>query len=222
MNVFITSQIESVEKKMAGYHALLSYRYSNLCVKADPSSLLSVTLVMGSTEKDIEEVAEVAKPKDDYHLIVIPKVQDFIMDINQAVQVAHPEFKVEQKPLGDGNDQHRFLLYEMPEVDKDRRDFLNQAVDSLYDECKARIEAVTNDQKMTFAEFLSGKPEELKEANDQLNKSHDDYMAKIQSLLNQKRQEIEEGYQRYLITHENDDTQTNSFDVTSSMRLSDE
>jgi hypothetical protein len=47
-------------------------------------------------------------------------------------------------------------------------------------------------------------------------------MAKIQSLLNQKRQEIEEGYQRYLITHENDDTQTNSFDVTSSMRLSDE
>ncbi len=43
-------------------------------------------------------------------------------------QVAHPEFKVEQKPLGDGNDQHRFLLYEMPEVDKDRRDFLNQAV----------------------------------------------------------------------------------------------
>jgi hypothetical protein len=27
---------------------------------------------------------------------------------------------------------------------------------------------------MTFAEFLSGKPEELKEANDQLNKSHDD------------------------------------------------
>ena len=205
MNVFITSQIESVEKKMAGYHALLSYRYSNLCVKADPTSLLSVTLVMGSTEKDIEEVAEVAKPKDDYHLIVIPKMQDFIMDIN-----------------GDGNDQHRFLLYEMPEVDKDRRDFLNQAVDSLYDECKARIEAVTNDQKMTFAEFLSGKPEELKEANDQLNKSHDDYMAKIQSLLNLKRQEIEEGYQRYLIKHENDDAQTNGFDVTSSMKLFEE
>ena len=180
MNVFITSQIESVEKKMAGYHALLSYRYSNLCVKADPTSLLSVTLVMGSTEKDIEEVAEVAKPKDDYHLIVIPKMQDFIMDINQAVQVAHPEFKVEQKP------------------------------------------AVTNDQKMTFAEFLSGKPEELKEANDQLNKSHDDYMAKIQSLLNLKRQEIEEGYQRYLIKHENDDAQTNGFDVTSSMKLFEE
>ena len=77
MNVFITSQIESVEKKMAGYHALLSYRYSNLCVKADPTSLLSVTLVMGSTEKDIEEVAEVAKPKDDYHLIVIPKTAPF-------------------------------------------------------------------------------------------------------------------------------------------------
>ena len=222
MNVFITSQIERVEKKMAGYHALLSYRYSNLCVKADPASLLSVTLVMGSTEKDIEEVAEVAKPTDDYHLIVIPKIQDFIMDINQAVLVAHPEFKVEVKPLGDGNEQHSFLLYEMPEVDKERRDFLNQAVDSLYEECKARIEAVTTDQKMTFAEFLTSKPEELKEANDQLNKSHDDYMAKIQSLFNQKRQEIEEGYQRYLIKHENDDAQTNSFDVTSSMMLSEE
>ena len=222
MNVFITSQIESVEKKMAGYHALLSYRYSNLCIKADPASLLSVTLIMGSMEKDIEEVAEVAKPEDEYHLAVVPKIQDFIMDINQAVLDTHPEFKVEMKPLGDGNDRNRFLLYEMPEVNKERRDFLNETVDSLYNECKVRIEAVTNEQKMTFAEFLSGKPEELKEANDQLNKSHDDYMAKIQSLLNQKRQEIEEGYQRYLITHENDDTQTNSFDVTSSMRLSDE
>ena len=214
MNVFITSQIESVEKKMAGYHALLSYRYSNLCIKADPASLLPVTLIMGSMEKNIEEVAEVAKPADEYHLAVVPKMQDFIMDINQAVQVAHPEFKMELKPLGDGNDQHRFLLYEMPEVDKDRRDFLNQAVDSLYDECKARIEAVTNDQKMTFAEFLASKPEE--------DKSHDDYLEKIQSLLNQKRQEIEEGYQRYLINHADDGQGDAGFDVTSSMMLSDE
>ena len=222
MNVFITSQIESVEKKMAGYHALLSYRYSNLCIKADPASLLPVTLVMGSTEKDIEEVAEVAKPKDEYHLIVIPKMQDFIMDINQAVLTAHPEFKVELKPLGDGNDQHRFLLYEMPEVDKDRRDFLNQTVDNLYDECKARIESVTNEQKMTFAEFLTGKPEELKEANDALNKSNGDYMGRIRTLLNKKRQEIEEGYQRYLVNHSNDGQNDAGFDVTSSIRLSNE
>jgi hypothetical protein len=47
-------------------------------------------------------------------------------------------------------------------------------------------------------------------------------MAKIQSLLNLKRQEIEEGYQRYLIKHENDDAQTNGFDVTSSMKLFEE
>lgn len=222
MNVFITSQIESVEKKMAGYHALLSYRYSNLCIKADPASLLPVTLIMGSMEKNIEEVAEVAKPADEYHLAVVPKMQDFIMEINQAVLDAHPEFKMELKPLGDGNEHHRFLLYEMPEVDKNRYDFLNQAVDNLYDECKARIEAATSDQRMTFAEFLASKPEELKEANDRLDKSHDDYLEKIQSLLNQKRQEIEEGYQRYLIKHENDDTQTNSFDVTSSMKLSED
>ena len=134
MNVFITSQIESVEKKMAGYHALLSYRYSNLCIKADPASLLPVTLIMGSMEKNIEEVAEVAKPADEYHLAVVPKMQDFIMEINQAVLDAHPEFKMELKPLGDGNEHHRFLLYEMPEVDKNRYDFLNQAVDNLYDD----------------------------------------------------------------------------------------
>lgn len=222
MNVFITSQIESVEKKMAGYHALLSYRYSNLCIKADPASLLSVTLIMGSMEKDIEEVAEVAKPEDEYHLAVVPKIQDFIMDINQAVLDTHPEFKVEMKPLGDGNDRNRFLLYEMPEVNKERRDFLNETVDSLYNECKVRIEAVTNEQKMTFAEFLTGKPEELKEANDALNKSNDDYMSRIQKLLNTKRQEIEEGYQRYLVNHSNDCQNDAGFDVTSSIRLSNE
>ena len=222
MNVFITSQIESVEKNMAGYHALLSYRYSNLCIKADPASLLSVTLIMGSMEKDIEEVAEVAKPEDEYHLAVVPKIQDFIMDINQAVLDAHPEFKVEMKSLGDGNERNRFLLYEMPEVDKERRDFLNETADSLYSECKARIEAVTNEQKMTFAELLAGNPEELKEANDTLNKSHDDYMGKILTLLNTKRQEIGKGYQRYLINHSDDGQDDSGFDVTSSIRLSDE
>ena len=222
MNVFITSQIETLEKKMAGYHALLSYRYSNLCIKADPVSLLPVTLIMGSTEKDIEDIAEVAKSEDEYHLVVIPKMQDFIMDINQAVLSAHPEFKVEVKPLGDGNERNRFLLYEMPEVDKNRYDFLNQAVDNLYDECKARIEAVTNEQKMIFAELLAGKPEELKEANDALNKSHDDYVGRIQALLNTKRQEIEEGYQRYLVNHADDSQNEAGFDVTSSMMLSDE
>ena len=222
MNVFITSQIESVEKKMAGYHALLSYRYSNLCIKADPASLLSVTLIMGSMEKDIEEVAEVAKPEDEYHLAVVPKIQDFIMDINQAVLDAHPEFKVEMKSLGDGNERNRFLLYEMPEVDKERRDFLNETADSLYSECKARIEAVTNEQKMTFAELLAGNPEELKEANDTLNKSHDDYMGRILTLLNTKRQEIGKGYQRYLINHSDDGQDDSGFDVTSSIRLSDE
>ena len=207
---------------MAGYHALLSYRYSNLCIKADPASLLSVTLIMGSMEKDIEEVAEVAKPEDEYHLAVVPKIQDFIMDINQAVLDAHPEFKVEMKSLGDGNERNRFLLYEMPEVDKERRDFLNETVDSLYSECKARIEAVTNEQKMTFAELLAGNPEELKEANDTLNKSHDDYMGRILTLLNTKRQEIGKGYQRYLINHSDDGQDDSGFDVTSSIRLSDE
>ena len=207
---------------MAGYHALLSYRYSNLCIKADPASLLSVTLIMGSMEKDIEEVAEVAKPEDEYHLAVVPKIQDFIMDINQAVLDAHPEFKVEMKSLGDGNERNRFLLYEMPEVDKERRDFLNETVDSLYSECKARIEAVTNEQKMTFAELLAGNPEELKEANDTLNKSHDDYMGRILTLLNTKRQEIGKGYQRDLINHSDDGQDDSGFDVTSSIRLSDE
>ena len=207
---------------MAGYHALLSYRYSNLCIKADPASLLSVTLIMGSMEKDIEEVAEVAKPEDEYHLAVVPKIQDFIMDINQAVLDAHPEFKVEMKSLGDGNERNRFLLYEMPEVDKERRDFLNETADSLYSECKARIEAVTNEQKMTFAELLAGNPEELKEANDTLNKSHDDYMGRILTLLNTKRQEIGKGYQRYLINHSDDGQDDSGFDVTSSIRLSDE
>ena len=95
---------------MAGYHALLSYRYANLCVKADPVALLPVTLNMGASEQNIEDIAEVAKPEDDYHLAVIPKMQDFIMDINQAVLDSHPEFKVEVKPLGDGNERNRFLL----------------------------------------------------------------------------------------------------------------
>ena len=45
MNSFIESEINDTEKRMTGFRYLLTFRYMNLCVKADAHSLLPVTVV---------------------------------------------------------------------------------------------------------------------------------------------------------------------------------
>ena len=67
MNNFILSEIKEIEKKFGSYQYLLTFRYANLCIKADAMSLMPVTVAVGATGMNIEEVAEVAE-LDDYHL----------------------------------------------------------------------------------------------------------------------------------------------------------
>ena len=42
MNFIYSTLINKTENKMAGYMALLDFRYQNLCVMAEPGSLFSV------------------------------------------------------------------------------------------------------------------------------------------------------------------------------------
>jgi ribosome recycling factor len=151
MNKFTISEIQEIEKKFGSYQYLLIFRYANLCIKADPMSLMPVTVAVGATGMNIEEVAEVAE-MDDYHLGIIPKNQDLLRDIEEAILYAHPEFKISHEEMEEGDPDSIFLICEMPEVDKDRRDVLTEATKSLHDECKAQMDAVLLEEKNGFAE----------------------------------------------------------------------
>ena len=96
MNTYIMAEIDSAQKKMSGYIALMNYRFKNLCVKADPISLLPVTIYVDTYEYNMEDVANVNKPND-YQLGVYPKDPNNLQAILQGLYEAHPEFKMEQR-----------------------------------------------------------------------------------------------------------------------------
>jgi ribosome recycling factor len=224
MNFIYSTLINKTENKMAGYMALLDFRYQNLCVMAEPGSLLPVTVIFGSEEKNIEDVADVAQP-DDYHLAVIPKSPITINQIAQSIMKAHPEFKMKIQQMEVLGDKKDYLEYEMPEVDKDRRDFLNQTVKSLHDEAKVRIDEIYVEAQQGFAEYLEKSPEDLDEVNKAIDKAHDDYIIKIRDLRDKKLEEVEEGYQRYL-QHAQEEAEAQAedpgYDVTKGMRMTEE
>ena len=222
MNKFSESEIKSFEKKLGSYHYLLTFRYSNLCVKADPMSLLPVTVTVGNMQRNIEDVAEVVQ-MDDFHLAVMPKRMDVIRDVQEGIFEAHPEFKISLEQMEEDQADSKFLLCEMPPVDKKRHDLLTEATKSLYEECKARMDAVLLEEKKIFVELLAEEPESLKETVDQLNKKYSDAVSDIQELRDKKLDEIKEAYAKYLENHtQMEEEDQANVDVSHSMYLGDD
>ena len=219
MNKFSESEIKSFEKKLGSYQYLLTFRYSNLCVKADPLSLLPVNVIVGSREQNIEEVAEVVQ-MDDLHLAVIPKRMDVIRDVQEGIFEAHPEFIMSIEQMDENDADSRFIYCEMPPVDKPRHDLLTEATKNLYEECKARMDAVLLEEKRIFVELLAEDPESLKEVIDQINEKHSNAVSDIQELRDKKLEEIETAYEKYLEEHPAD--QSSDQDVTQSMHFGDD
>jgi ribosome recycling factor len=222
MNNFSASELKTFEKKLGSYHYLLTFRYSNLCVKADPMSLLPVTVTVGNMQRNIEEVAEVVQ-MDDFHLAVMPKRMDVIRDVQEGIFEAHPEFKISLEQMEEDQADSKFLLCEMPPVDKKRHDLLTEATKSLYEECKARMDAILLEEKKIFVELLAEEPESLKETVDQLNKKYSDAVSDIQELRDKKLDEIEEAYAKYLENHtQMEEEDQANVDVSHSMYLGDD
>ena len=220
MEFYFKIQLNATEKKMASYMTLLSFRYVNLCVKAEAASLIPVNVNIFGEDKNIEDAAEVAI-MDDYHLAVIPKTDEYLKPTMEGVFNVHPEFKLSMKTMKLGAEERQYLEYEMPEVDKNRYDFLNEAVKSLYDEAKLKIDQVYTEEQAGYAQLLSQKPEDLDEVNKELDRMHDETLRNILGSRDDKLQEIENGYLRYLSQrsqHEGPET-NGGYDVTQSMTM---
>ena len=221
--------IGELDGKLTGHAALLNYRYMNLCVKAEPAALLSFTItdIEGNTY-NIEEVADTLMP-DDYSFEFVPKEMGMLPFIQEGIAEAHPEFKQKViKPEADDRyfypdtpeyDQERHLICTMPEVDKNRYDFLNEAVKSLYDEAKLKIDQVYTEEQAAYVQILSQKPEELDEVNKELDRMHDETLRNILGSRDDKLQEIEDAYLRYLSQESNQEGGDDNpdYDVTHSI-----
>ena len=202
MRKSIEALINEMKNKMSGYAVLLQYRYLNLCVKAEPVALLSISVVDNEGEEyDLESVA-LASKTNDYQFELYPHDQKMVFAICKGIKEAHPEFKMDtrtEESDGESEENQVVIVCTMPEVNKDRHDVLIDGVDILYDQCKAKLDANHATYKTRLTAKLVGASEsDVQEAEDELEKvykMHDDTCLQYKEA---KVKEIEEAYQRYL------------------------
>ena len=208
MRKSIETLIDEMKTKMSGYAVLLQYRYMNLCVKAEPAALLSVSVIdEEGEESDLESVAS-ACLANDYQFEIYPHESKMVFAISKGIKEAHPEFKIdvksEENSNDSGEDENKYILCTMPEVNKDRHDTLLDGVNTLYDQCKGKLDTNHTVYKSRLtAKLLGGSEEETKEAEDKLEEvynKHDEICLQFKS---DKIKEIEEAYQRYLTEQAN-------------------
>lgn len=203
MRKSIETLIDEMKTKMSGYAVLLQYRYMNLCVKAEPAALLSISVIdEEGEESDLESVAS-ACLANDYQFEIYPLESKMVFAISKGIKEAHPEFKIdvksEENSNDSGEDENKYILCTMPEVNKDRHDTLLDGVNTLYDQCKGKLDTNHTVYKSRLtAKLLGGSEEETKEAEDKLEEvynKHDEICLQFKS---DKIKEIEEAYQHYL------------------------
>ena len=209
MNIFYSAVIKDCSDKMSGYFTLLHYRYMNLCVKAEPAALLSMTITdIEGNLYHIEEVAD-SMQADEFTFEIVPHEMEMLPFIQKGIEEAHPEFKQEViKPKDEDHffmantveyEAERHIVCKMPEVDNNRYDVLKESVKTLYDQCMTEIEKV----KAKYTQILADKTSELPkkeadEATDQLKKLTDQYDDICKTYRDKKVEEIEISHQVWL------------------------
>ena len=204
----VINKFGMMESKLSGYVAQLNFRFMNLCVKAEPMSLLSARFNIQGEEKPIEDVAHVSK-KGDYQFMAIPNFEDDMAPLAVGIALKHPEFKQEygEETVNVVDEQGdpqsvkvKYLLLTMPEVDDNRYDALKTAVDAAYNQCKTQMEAVVQRAEPEIALLQEGEDQQdidrVKAAIERLKKSYNDQREK---LYDEKMKEIEEGHENWLI-----------------------
>ena len=103
------------------------------------------------------------------------------------------------KPEDASNENERYLILTMPEVNEDRHDELIDAVDVLYDGCKVQMDKTVASYRVKLEPKILPLPsDEQDEAQNALDSSVKNHLEMIDKLKAEKLKEIEEAYQAYL------------------------
>ena len=200
MNNYIAFEISEFQKKLNGYNMLFNYRMSNLCVKVEPTALMPVTVILANAEYNLEEVADIIKV-DDFSIDVYPKNQNNLQQVIDGIFDMHPEFKMElktDKAETEGGEDKHHAFYTMPEVNKERRDLLNDLTKTFHKECQLNLDATYAELQVRLMEpYTKMSPAEIDEARQGFENIFNKAKEMCDKLLQLKLNEIEEGYQRY-------------------------
>jgi ribosome recycling factor len=200
----IASDMNQLQEKLQNSTAIMYFSYKNLCVKAEEASLLPITVEIEGEGKKLEDVATIMQ-KDEYRFAIVPNYDDEMVALAEGVAKMHPEFKQSRETIsvdpedGSGPRDVEYLLVTMPDVDKERRDLLKEYVDTLYDECKAKIEKAVAEAEIQLALHSEGeKPEYMDDVRKAMKENREQWQDHCKKMHEEKLKEIEDGYQRWL------------------------
>jgi len=204
----IIKEFDKLGEALSTLNAQFAYRLMNLCVKAEPVSLLSIEAMIEGESQHLEKCAKIGL-EDEYTFQIFPNYSGDIPVVAQAIFKEHPEFKQEMKTMkvNASVDENKpdeqdvpYIQLTMPEVDDERYDVLKNGVNAIYEANKAQMEAVTAKADAKFAELIVDESkkdiEQLKEARDKQTKT---WYEQRDSIYNNKLKEIEEGHNKWLV-----------------------
>ena len=94
----IIKEFDMLGDALSTLNAQFAYRLMNLCVKAEPVSLLSIEAMIEGESQKLEECSQIGQ-EDDYSFQVYPNYDGDIPALAQAIFKDHPEFKQEFKTM---------------------------------------------------------------------------------------------------------------------------
>jgi ribosome recycling factor len=200
MNRKVEMLFSECQSQMNAHAMLLYIRYADFCVKAEPFSLLNVTVEVDDAEQQIEQVCGVDMP-DDYTFVVYPNENQYVPAIIKGIAKEHPEFELEEKREKTTNasgqeDEEIELHYHMPKVDDNRFKAGTEYVDLCYDAAKTHIDAVQ--AKYSVKIPLAAKDEDTDALKERLKADYDKYIAQCDEFKATKLAELEEAHNAYL------------------------
>lgn len=203
----IIKEFDMLGDALSTLNAQFAYRLMNLCVKAEPVSLLSIEAMIEGEPQKLEDCTQIGK-EDDYSFQIFPNYDGDIPALAQAIFMDHPEFKQEMKTMQvnistdednpDMQDVH-YIQVTMPEVDDNRYDVLKNGVKAYYEENKAQMESVCAKYDAKLATLLDGESDEdVKKVKKAREKQTETWYDQRDRVYHAKLQEIEEGHMKWL------------------------
>lgn len=118
----ISQEISNYNSRITAYVASMSYTYCQLCVIADPNSMLPVSVELDGEKKHLEDVAGIVVHKkeiqgDKVTIDVFVKEVSYLTAVLTAIYKSHPEFKATLETFE--NDETRAFD---EAVEKDRKE----------------------------------------------------------------------------------------------------
>ena len=207
MKIKISNVLIETQERLLGFVTEMSYGYAQLCVKADPSSLLGFEETVDGKTCKMEELARVLvhdEEGDDDKIDLYPIEIGYIQTLITGMMKVHPEFKItiekyEEAEEDDESPELKFIRLTMPKVNKERRDFMLTAIDALDTYCKGRLEKMRVKYSAQLTKVCLGeKPEAVDEAKNVMDALMKKYGDMREQLTTKKKEEVENAYQRYL------------------------